>query len=315
MNLPDARELKGQVCKKLDGTPLRRRFAAGITLGAAPDDCRVAILLHSERDRRLLKSGRIAAFLHAFRGDVEVGCIGDVARSSGTADGGASSLPFGIGASIGHFTGGDGSAGFFAVERSTGRRGVVSCNHAIAYADRGVDGDAVISPSASNGGSVPAHRVASLAGGYPRLDGDAPRADCAFAVVAKGVAYDPGAVEGGRLSPMTATAVVRLGVTKIGWATGAREGVVVGIEIDDVPVRYDDVKVSFNGVMQIGSISERPFAAYGDSGALVYTTDGRHPVGLLFAASRFGGPQNAGWAWAHPIDVVTEVLDVDLVVT
>lgn len=216
-----------------------------------------------------------------------------------------------IGASIGHHHGGVGSLGFFARRRSDGRLGVVSCNHVIAMVDEGRDGDPIVSPSTLDGGAAV---IAALDGGYPRLGapGGSP-ADCAFATLAEGVAYDAASVVGGTLGPALPNVITGLQVTTVGRATSGRPGIVEDIEVDDVWMRYGGIRIAFHGVIRIGSASPERFCHYGDSGALVYTADTLQPVGLLFATSAIGGPHNVGWTWVHPIAQVMDALQVDLV--
>jgi len=315
MNLTAARDLKRNVIR-IARLTAQRRVAVGISVKSKPAAYGVAILVRSHHERRLLDTREMRALLRSAGADINIEIVGDVVQSSGAGRplGGESTLT--IGASVGHFTGGDGSLGFFAVDRSTGRRGLVSCNHAIALADRGAEGDGVISPSISNGGRVQRNVVATLDGRYPRLRGEGPRpADCAFAFINDRVAYDAARVDGGLLVSVPASPAEELDVTKIGYVTNARTGVIAKIEVDDIPVRYGEVKAFFNGVIQVGSTSAEQFAARGDSGALIYTTRTFQPVGLLFAASDAGGPYNAGWAWAHPIAQVTQALGVEITVS
>jgi hypothetical protein len=316
MNLCAARELKQQVAECVALSQMRHAVSLGISVTRTPGMYRVAILPHSHRDGRFVESRMMCALLRSAGRYIDVEVMGKVMQSSGRADLPQAQTTLALGTSVGHFTGGDGSLGFFAVQRSTGRLGLVSCNHALALADQGADGDDVISPSGSNGGRTPRNRVATLDGRYPRLGGPGQKlTDCAFAILDEGIPYDASRVEGGRLIGVPASVVEQLEVTKIGWVTNARTGVVAKIEVDNVPVRYGEVKAFFHDVIQIGSTSSVRFAARGDSGALVYTTSTFQPVGLLFAASDAGGPYNAGWAWAHPIEHVTRALDVELSVT
>lgn len=316
MNLAAARDLKQHIAEGVAQSPMKLFVAVGISVTRRPGNYRVAILLRSHSDRRFLEDRRMRALLRSVGPDVDVEVMGEVLRSSGPGHQPEGEAALAIGASVGHFTGGDGSLGFFAAQRTSGRVGLVSCNHVIALADRGADGDGVISPSGSQGGRAPGNRVATLDGGYPRLGGEGPKlADCAFAFLDDGVRYDAARVAGGRLVGTPASVVEQTEVTKIGCVTDARSGVVTKIEVDNISVRYGEIKAFFNDVIQIGSTSAVRFAAQGDSGALVYTTRTFEPVGLLFAASDAGGPYNAGWAWAHPIGHVTEALDVRINVT
>jgi hypothetical protein len=309
LRLDSARDLKEEIRTAMEWP----RFAIGISLAETPGDYRVAIVLTGDDDRRLLDRPRMRRLIGRAEVDVEVAGIATSA-SSPSAGGVSRERTLRIGASVGHTKGGVGSLGFFAARRSDGKRGFVSCNHVIAIVDEGRDGDRVVSPSIIDGGSGTDDTIGALDGAYPRLSGDDRKlADCAFAVLDDDVAYDAASVEGGALVAEPAEIVKALPVTKIGRVTNARPGFVKKIEIDNFGVRYGRIRAMFDGVMQIDSASPERFSAYGDSGALIYTAEGFHPVGLLFAASYIGGPHNAGWTWANPIHHVTNALNVDLV--
>lgn len=307
MNLTSARDLKTQISKIVKLSTI----AVGITVRTAPRAYGVVLLLHSASDGRFLENRAMRAVLRSAGSDVAIEMVGDIVQAGATQEL-RDRAELSIGASVGHFRGGDGSLGFFGVDRSTGRPGFVSCNHVIALVDRGVDGDAVISPSFSLGGRAQENRVAMLDGRYPRLMGPGSNlTDCAFAILADGVPYDAAQVHGGKLAATFGTAHEQLEVVKIGRITGVRTGLVAKIEVDNIPMRFGRMKVFFDNVIQIGSTSAAPFAAQGDSGALVYATHTFEPLGLLFATSDLGGPYNAGWAWAHPITQVTDTLKID----
>jgi hypothetical protein len=311
MNLVQARELKLQIRSVLAascGLRVRMPFAIGISLTSTADDYRVAIMLASQKDRPFLEHPGVRRFLVS--NDVSVQTIGTLHARTASTSGSPRSDTLRIGASVGHVSGGDGSLGFFAVRPFDGRRGFVSCNHVIALADQGNDGDAVISPSRIHGGLM--RNIATLDGNYPRLKQG--RVDCAFAVLADAVSYDPGAVEGGRLMTTPAAITEKLEVIKTGSVTGMRHGVVTKIEVDDLPVRYGDLKVMFDGAIEIDSTSTLRFSAGGDSGALIHTRATLEPAGLLFASSDAGGLHNAGSTWAHPITQVIGALGVNLIV-
>jgi hypothetical protein len=303
MNLEAARELKRRIRR------ISRRFALGISVLRAPHDYRVAILLANDHERELLASPVLQRAIRTAADEIDIEVTGIPRAASGTSIHSGRPEVLAIGASVGHHTGGVGSLGFFANRCSDGARGIVSCNHVIAMVDQGTHGDAIVAPSiVDRGGDV----IATLDGNYPRLHAQPP-ADCAFAVIDNGIAFDAGSVAGGTLALHPAEITHEIEVAKIGRATRARTGVVAKIEVDDVWIRFGTMRVAFHDTIQIASSSTEPFAVHGDSGALVYTTSTFQPVGLLFAASYSGGPHGVGWAWAHPIRQVTSALGVDLV--
>jgi hypothetical protein len=297
-DLGAARTLKQKILAALGPSP----FAVGIRLERA-GEYRVAVIVCEEAERRCVRNA-IGAW-----DDMDIEIAGVTRAASSTQGTEPTGTTLRIGASVGHRDGGVGSLGFFATRRVDGKRGFVSCNHVIAMVDEGQDGDAVVSPSTLDGGGK---IVAALDGTYPRLAAKAP-ADCAFASLVGGVQHDPATLDGGTLALDPPPITHDLRVAKVGRVTGVRLGVVQMIEVDNVCVRYGMMRVAFDGVIQIGSVSGGKFCEYGDSGALVYTADTFQPIGLLFATSFIGGPHNAGWTWVHPIRHVTEALQVDLV--
>jgi hypothetical protein len=305
VDLDSARDLKRKLREAaLSSAP----FATGISLTPRAGEYRVAILLTNDRARTSLQSPGLRPILHREARHVDI----EVAGSLRPATANHARRPVDgvvrIGASVGHDRGGVGSIGFFAVRRSDGVPGIVSCNHVIAMADQAADGDAVVSPARMDGGT---RVIASIDGAYPRLDRQA-AADCAFATLRDGVAYDASTLDGGALDPGPAVISANLEVTKVGRVTPARAGVITKIEIDDVWMRYGLTRIAFHDVIQVGSTSAQRFCDYGDSGALVYTTATFRPVGLLFATSATGGPYDMGWTWVHPISRVLDALHVDL---
>jgi hypothetical protein len=106
-------------------------------------------------------------------------------------------------------------------------------------------------------------------------------------------------------------AVADLRVQKHGRTTGLTVGVVDDPSVDVlIPLRRSDPTRVTQFVDQI---RVRPvpgmfvFAQSGDSGALVVTKVGCHPVGLLFAC-----PDNGSFAYANPIQAVLDSLEIDL---
>src|SRR2546423_1872992 len=197
MQLAAARDLKQLIrtTARVGGTV---PFATGITRRGI-HDYRVAILLTSERDRHFQMSPDVRRIVERERKAIDIEVSGIIrAATTPQATGRAQEIPLRIGASVGSVRGGVGSLGFFAARRGDGRIGIVSCNHVIAMADKGQDGDGVVSPSALDGGT---NVIASLDGSYPRLTArDGATADCAFAVLREDVDYDAVSIEGGTLT-------------------------------------------------------------------------------------------------------------------
>ncbi|BDZ41647.1 hypothetical protein GCM10025865_09460 [Paraoerskovia sediminicola] len=115
---------------------------------------------------------------------------------------------------------------------------------------------------------------------------------------------------------ITTTAVALGGesVGKIGRTTGTTAGRVTAIELDDVAVGYGDGLgvLRFDDQIEVEPTQDAPFSLGGDSGSLVYRSDGV-ALGLLFAGSDRGGQNGYGLTYVNPIDVVLEALGVRLV--
>jgi hypothetical protein len=102
-------------------------------------------------------------------------------------------------------------------------------------------------------------------------------------------------------SVTTAPATIDLAVKKHGRTTGLTSGKVYAINAT-VNVTYDSGVARF--VNQI-VITPGSFSGGGDSGSLVVTEDGNHPVGLLFAGS-------SSYTIANPIDTVLSRFSVTI---
>jgi len=318
MNIESARHLKYHI-RQAAAARSSAQFQApaiGIGLTARTNDYRIAILLESAADRRAIEQSEVRKVLDTARSEVDIEVVGAAAVKAASAGSGGSPRGNRLrpGSSVGHVRGGDGSLGFFATRRRDRTCGFVSCNHVIAFADGGLDGDAVLSPPRIDGGDE-GDCVALLDGAYPKLASPRSAGDCAFATLMEGIPFDPTFVDGGTLVAEGVVIEKQLDVTKAGRKTPSRAGVVTRIEVDNLPVYYGTIKTYFDDVIEIGSSSAASFARGGDSGALVYTTGTFQPVGLLFAVSEAGGPYNAGWTWAHPIARVTAALGVDILVS
>jgi len=327
MNIEEVRNLQQQVRAAHDPQPAvlgmdalagttRRRFATGVRLTKTPNDYRLSILLASEKDRALLERPATRAIIEKAKGEVDVEVIGVIrSRKAPPKELQALPLRLAIGASVGHFSGGAGTLGFFATRRSDQQPGFVSCNHVLALIDVGKDRDDVIRPPRLDGGAKPSDTIAALDGSYPKLkSGDAKVVDCAFAAFQGAVDHDPVTVPGGRIVAGFPSIVQQLPVTKVGRATGSRPGFVKDVEVSDLLVEYGFNLVTFHGVIRVEPSTKKQFSNPGDSGALVYTDGTFQPVGLLFTDSDKGGEQNVGSAWVFPLAAVTDALKVDLTV-
>jgi hypothetical protein len=165
---------------------------------------------------------------------------------------------------------------------------LLSNNHVLAHYNRTPIGTAVAQPGSIDGGSCPDHAVARLSGywevGFGKGGGDN-QIDAAIAEMTG--AYDPGILrdngEPQRLGDGLATPQLELLVQKsgrtTGWTTGRVTEVGVTAAVGDRFGRGNVVCAAFR-VKGDG----KPFSGEGDSGSLVTTLDGNHPVGLLFSS-------------------------------
>lgn len=97
-------------------------------------------------------------------------------------------------------------------------------------------------------------------------------------------------------------------VVKGGRTTGARLGKINAVEVDGVPVGYDQGTLVFNDAMEVTGGAATDFSAAGDSGSLILTTDG-WAVGLLWAGGVSGG---VDFTYGNPLAWTLAALGVTL---
>jgi hypothetical protein len=217
--------------------------------------------------------------------------------------------PLRPGVSIGHVDVSAGTLGAFV--EMAGDLHALSNYHVLVGSPSAAVGDAVVQPGPADGGTDPEDRVGTLTRFEPLAAGRAATVDCAVAHL-KDVEVDPTYPVG----PVTTTAAAEGGeeVEKTGRTTGTTRGRVTAIELDDVVVGYGDElgELSFDGQIEVESLDGTPFSRGGDSGSLVYRTDGV-ALGLLFAGSETGGDNGNGLTYLNPIDAVLDALGARLV--
>lgn len=108
----------------------------------------------------------------------------------------------------------------------------------------------------------------------------------------------------GRPDTTIVSAFVRQNVQKYGERSGLTHGRVTEINAT-ILVEYDSGTARFVNQIIVGS--SEPFMRAGDSGSLLVTTSGAHPVGLLFAGATRGRR-----AIANPIDLVLNAFGVSI---
>lgn len=314
MKLESARGIKNELNAIFSVTRGPRRGRRKFALGVVPrhgqaSEFGIAVRARTELE---LPPDILEVIENRAEGEVDVRYTGAIVATAGFAAAASAIRGVAIGASVGHVQCTAGTLGFFARRRSDQTIGFVSNNHVLAAEDQGQDGDEILHPAAVDSGTAPRGVVGRLAGDYPRLKPSKTVVDCAFARLVKGCGYDAHSLDVGRtLSLQTMPAYADPLVSKIGRTTGLTNGIISAFELDAVDIDYPRVKtIRFNGQIEIQSVDGTPFCRSGDSGSLVFTRDGCHPVGLVFAMSAAGGPSNCGLTYANPIDAVLKALGV-----
>ena len=257
--------------------------------------------------RDLLASPRIAAICERARDEVDVQYIGLVTKFQSRV------RPLAVGVSVAHEDITAGTLGCF-VRTGDGADAILSNNHVLADENRASVGDAILQPGPADGGSAPDDVVARLAAFVELQTTGVNRLDAAVATLVEGIDFDPATLPGGQrldaavLAPEDADAV-----EKVGRTTGHTRGRVAAFNVIGVTVAYDIAPLlRFDGQIEVHSAGSEPFGRPGDSGSVIYSADGRRPVGLLFAGSDQGGAGNLGVTFANPIGEALGELDLSL---
>lgn len=191
------------------------------------------------------------------------------------------------------------------VRDANDRTYVLSNNHVLAGANGVAINAGIRQPGELDGGSCPADVVARLSKFVKLNFGQYSLnyVDAAIAQILPGRFTSRMRRQGGleQLHPPLADPVVGLAVHKSGRTTGHTAGTIADV-FCDVTVQYGPNYACFSGQMRVvgnaGAFSQR-----GDSGSLVTTTAGDHPVGLLFTSDATG-------SFANPIKgVLRELAD------
>lgn len=206
-----------------------------------------------------------------------------------------------------------GTLGYFCRKRSerlSGAPYLLSCGHVLA----GGTSNVVVQAAPGDGGTD-RDRVATVEQAKPLKLGEhgVNRVDAAIARLH--AAIEPKIALSG-LGAVTGVeeAVPGMEVVKSGRTTGITYGRVAAVDYDTlVPQSYRERRETARFVNQIRVepvTAERPFARFGDSGALVVTKEGLRAVGMYFA-----GPADGSYGLLNPIDAVLDALDVELITT
>ncbi|MGC9438408.1 hypothetical protein [Streptomyces sp. WG5] len=194
---------------------------------------------------------------------------------------------------------------------------ILGCNHVFANNNNAALGDVIIQPGGRDGGSAPQDLIAVLERFVElKFDGSINIADAATAW-ARPEDVSPNILITGVLGPVevpisatTGTVTVDQLVFKSGRTTEVRAGTVREVDASHW-IAYPGGNAYFSGSIGVeGTLGT--FSETGDSGAIVWTLDfvQRNPVGMLY-----GGTVNFSRSFAHPIDLVTQALDVFIIDT
>jgi len=290
---------------------VERSFVPGIALGVRPvseNDYKLAVRIQLQE---LWDSPAVDEISRQAQGEVDVRFIGRIRKRQGPSPTQERQRPLTIGASVAHRDIAAGTLGCF-VRDGDGAVQILSNNHVLANENRAKDRDPVLQPGYWDGGREPADVVAHLGRFEPLELAGINSVDCALAVLADDVAYEPGALLGGdRLDPQPLTPTTEVRVEKIGRTTGRTTGQIISLNTIGLVVEYDSGNLRFDGQLEIEDL-ETPFSADGDSGALIYSADDKRPIGLLFGGDDAAGPDHKGVTYANPISEVLQSLQVDL---
>ena len=197
----------------------------------------------------------------------------------------------------------------------------LSNNHVFAACNHVPVGQPIMSPSnADTGPNIPAPRLIAKHSGIIELRSGNPQLvpknsfDVAFATIEPDAvtSWQGNQVDGYDTPTACVSPVAGMSVKKIGRTTGLTFGIVES----DVPkyclLPYRCQKftamVWFQNIRIVRVSGTEHFALGGDSGSLVVTEDGKHAVGLLFAAS-----PNGQHGYIIPIESILRELKMSLV--
>jgi hypothetical protein len=204
------------------------------------------------------------------------------------ADRTARARPAPIGFSVGHP---DITAGTLGARVTNGNQVfILSNNHVLANSNAADIGDSALQPGSFDGGSDPADAIGTLYDYYEIVFGSGGQntMDAAIALVdgadVSGSTPDDEGYGAPSTSPVDPS--VGVGVQKYGRTTGHTFGSVEEINVT-VSVCFAGFIFCTQSATFVGQFTITPgsFSDGGDSGSLIVTGNGNHPVGLLFAGS------------------------------
>lgn len=181
-----------------------------------------------------------------------------------------------------------------------GIRYILSNNHVLARSNDAVVGEPIVQPGRADNNGLPTGQIGVLSA-YKKVDFSGNNIfDAAVARLTVQNSYE----EADQFSPSHApeTATVGMAVQKVGRTTGLTTGTVAATDVT-LKVDYDNgMTATFVNQIYVPGAN---FLQAGDSGSLLVSQDGDHPVGLCFAGGTDG-------AFANPIGPILDYFGVQI---
>jgi hypothetical protein len=189
-----------------------------------------------------------------------------------------------------------------AVVMKNGIRYMLSNNHVLARQNNARIGEQIVQPGRADTRGIPTEAVAILSAFKPVSFTQNNTIDAA---IARYTGYHSYSMVQQAFAPSQVIATARAGqsVMKMGRTTGLTYGTVQSTNVT-IKVEFDGQTAIFTNQIFVKSATG-DFLKSGDSGSLLVTQEGAHPIGLLFA----GGE---GSAFANPIKPVLDYFGVTL---
>lgn len=230
-----------------------------------------------------------------------------------------------IGSSVAHEKGSAGTLGAFVRDRS-GHLCIVSCAHVLAWAGRSrvrIDDEVHQPGPADQNPLVASNSIGRLKDFAPFVDAQTGNVDAAVARLScerepdgnilPGVGGVPKKLWHRPIGRPIELDLEHLGkeVVKVGRTTGYTTAVINALTIENLAVSVGGVKTyTFSSVYEVIRPDTNPFSRPGDSGALVLTAEGLHPVGLHFASLQ--GTDGKSTSYIVPWQRIHDTLGVEL---
>ncbi|ASU84722.1 hypothetical protein CDO52_19665 [Nocardiopsis gilva YIM 90087] len=304
MHLDSCRELKRSLRERATSLAVGTEvpwLAVGVER-TAPHTYVLAVRVRDTASAQPLLA-RIAAEARDEVDVVEVGEIRALPEALSPEELQKSQRPLIPGCSVGHPDITAGTLGAFVVV--DGAVHALSNNHVLGDSGKARPGDAALQPGVADRGLDPQDRFGELVAMSELSTERINLVDAAIARIDAGVGHDAERYPGGPVTTIDEGPTEDVTVEKIGRTTGHTRGRITAFEVDGLRINFSHGELLFDDQLEISG-RDGAFSDGGDSGSLIWTSEGRAAVGLLFAGSRFGGPDGTGLTYANPI---TAVLD------